>query len=646
MPKIVFLLAVLSCLLLPAMAQQNSTPSPRQPLAPVAWDKLATLPVLHEGRIKPVDSLARFCLLQISGRTSVRTESGKLSAAAWMGHVICQNPEAKEWPLFLIENPEILQALDLPYVKWRDRYAYNALRPKLARLRELALQANKMDKTERTLVHNQTLQLYAGIETFHAMWRTFDFLQQAATPSHPDVLKAIGDKPTFADYFLYFGKQQQELERLAQADASGDDSTQQAKTNAMQALEAAQKDLSPVFREGYSNMLSVFPAPAGEKAHNLWYSPWDILLMLSRHGEYQGMWNALCEMHRAFQKQDWQTVNDRLASAQQMIVTAATARGEYNNIGLEVHYNRYDTFFYCLLLCVFSLLACAVSWLGWGEKKWYWLALVLLAVGFVIATYGMTLRVLIKQRPPVSNLYESVLFVGWFGIAMSFVLEAFFRNRMRSLGLFVGAAFGAVMLFIAGKYAQDGDNLGVLVAVLDSNFWLATHVTTITIGYSACLVAGGLGHIFILLHLLRRNITSTWQVDMERMMYGTVCFALFFAFLGTVLGGLWADQSWGRFWGWDPKENGALLIVLWYAAMMHAYVGRKIGVWGVALGTIFGNIIVAAAWWGVNLLNIGLHNYGFTSGLFGKLVIFTVIELGFIALGVVVQKATQAAEKK
>ena len=95
------------------------------------------------------------------------------------------------------------------------------------------------------------------------------------------------------------------------------------------------------------------------------------------------------------------------------------------------------------------------------------------------------------------------------------------------------------------------------------------------------------------------------------MNYGVVCFALFFSFIGTVLGGLWADDSWGRFWGWDPKENGALMIVLWNAAVLHARWDRWIGPRGFALFTIGGNIVTAWSWFGTNQLGIGLHSYGF-----------------------------------
>ena len=94
-----------------------------------------------------------------------------------------------------------------------------------------------------------------------------------------------------------------------------------------------------------------------------------------------------------------------------------------------------------------------------------------------------------------------------------------------------------------------------------------------------------------------------------------VCFALLFSFFGTVLGGLWADDSWGRFWGWDPKENGALMIVLWNALGLHARWAGLVRERGLAALAAFGNIVTLWSWEGVNQLGVGLHAYsGLTEG--------------------------------
>jgi ABC-type transport system involved in cytochrome c biogenesis permease subunit len=181
---------------------------------------------------------------------------------------------------------------------------------------------------------------------------------------------------------------------------------------------------------------------------------------------------------------------------------------------------------------------------------------------------------------------------------------------------------------IADKYALEGDTMGMLVAVLDSNFWLAVHVTTITMGYAGCCAAGVAGHVYILQMLFntgREKLRSTYK-----SLYGLLAFGLIFVFIGTITGGIWADQSWGRFWGWDPKENGALMVVLWCALLFHARLGGIIKELGMAAGSVISIIMVMLAWFGVNLLGVGLHSYGFSSGAFMKLFIYILIETAFL----------------
>jgi ABC-type transport system involved in cytochrome c biogenesis permease subunit len=171
------------------------------------------------------------------------------------------------------------------------------------------------------------------------------------------------------------------------------------------------------------------------------------------------------------------------------------------------------------------------------------------------------------------------------------------------------------------QYLDVGkDTIVVPEAVLDTKFWLGTHVICEVLGYATTFVAGGLGLIYILLGILTpilgekvgRNMTAG-QI-LAKMIYGTVCFAIFFSFVGTVLGGLWADDSWGRFWGWDPKENGALIIVLWNALVLHALWDGMIKDRGLAVLVLGGNIVTIWSMFGVNFLGVGLHSYGFTNG--------------------------------
>jgi len=119
---------------------------------------------------------------------------------------------------------------------------------------------------------------------------------------------------------------------------------------------------------------------------------------------------------------------------------------------------------------------------------------------------------------------------------------------------------------------------------------------------------------------------------LAKMVYAIVCFATLFSFTGTVLGGIWADQSWGRFWGWDPKENGALLIVLWNAMILHARWGGMIRERGLMNMAVFGNIMTSFSWFGVNMLGIGLHSYGFMDAAFKWLMLFIGTQVLVISL--------------
>ena len=132
-----------------------------------------------------------------------------------------------------------------------------------------------------------------------------------------------------------------------------------------------------------------------------------------------------------------------------------------------------------------------------------------------------------------------------------------------------------------------------------------------------------------------RSLDEATAGALGRMIYGVVCFATLFSFVGTVLGGIWADQSWGRFWGWDPKENGALIIVVWNAIILHARWGGMVKARGLAALAIFGNIVTAWSWFGVNMLGVGLHSYGFTESAFWWLIIFVMSQLAVIAAAAV-----------
>ena len=245
------------------------------------------------------------------------------------------------------------------------------------------------------------------------------------------------------------------------------------------------------------------------------------------------------------------------------------------------------------------------------------------------------LRIYISGRPPVTNLYSAAIFVGWGGVLLGIILERVYRL---GIGNIIAGVAGFSTLLIADRLASDGgDTFTVLQAVLDTQFWLATHVTCITFGYATTFVAGLLGVLYILGGVLTPSLNKQMGTELARMIYGVICFSIFFSFVGTVLGGLWADDSWGRFWGWDPKENGALIIVLWNALVLHARWGGMVRERGLAALAVIGNIAVAWSAFGVNQLSVGLHSYGFTEGIALALVLFVASQLAVVGLALVPQ---------
>jgi ABC-type transport system involved in cytochrome c biogenesis permease subunit len=240
--------------------------------------------------------------------------------------------------------------------------------------------------------------------------------------------------------------------------------------------------------------------------------------------------------------------------------------------------------------------------------------------------------------PPVTNLYSSAIFIGWAAVAAGIFIEAFFRQKAAGMGNLVGSVAGFATLLIAHFLAGDGDTMEQMRAVLDTRFWLTTHVITISLGYMATFLSGTLGVFYLLFGIFTRRLDESTRKEMIRMMYGTTCFALLLSFVGTVLGGLWADDSWGRFWGWDPKENGALLIVVWNAILLHARYGKMVADRGFATLAVGGNIITAWSWFGVNQLGVGLHSYGFTQSATVGLTLFVLSQMIILLLGFIPSK--------
>jgi cytochrome c-type biogenesis protein CcsB len=225
---------------------------------------------------------------------------------------------------------------------------------------------------------------------------------------------------------------------------------------------------------------------------------------------------------------------------------------------------------------------------------------------------GFALRVMIAGRPPVSNMYESVVYVGA-GVAL---LGLLFEWRHRGKYFLTAAATISTFILILADTSPLVLDPAVrpLEPVLRSNFWLVTHVLTVTLSYAALALALGLGNI-TLGYFLVRSANHDAITALSRFTYQALQLGVLLLAAGVVLGGVWADYSWGRFWGWDPKEVWALVALLAYLAVLHARFAGWVGPRGLAALSVTCFALVVMAWYGVNVvLGAGLHSYGFGGG--------------------------------
>lgn len=323
----------------------------------------------------------------------------------------------------------------------------------------------------------------------------------------------------------------------------------------------------------------------------------------------------------------------RQASLQEMKAT----RNEQRLLQGEVVYNQFRPFLQAMILYLLA----SVAWMlsrkrELGVKKDYrdvarMVAKSLTFVAFFIHGAGFALRCYISGRPPVSNMYESVIWVSFGVLFFSFLL---YRKFGTTLILTTGTMLGGLTLFAADSAPVILDpTIHPLVPVLRSNYWLTIHVLTITLSYAAFMLAMGISNI-TLWKFLRPSSSAREQMiqQLNQFSYRALQFGTVLLAAGTILGGVWADESWGRFWGWDPKEVWALIALLAYMAMLHARFSGLVGKFGFPLWTVLCFSTVVMAWYGVNfVLGVGLHSYGFSSGGQGVVGTFLALQFAFCA---------------
>ena len=318
--------------------------------------------------------------------------------------------------------------------------------------------------------------------------------------------------------------------------------------------------------------------------------------------------------------------------ASQLQADLASLSPQYPQISIlerEVKFYRLHFFAKAWLLYgIGFVVMLAVLWLN---LEFYWGAVGIFSAGLIVHGYGFIERMQIAGRPPVTNMYESVIWVSFGIVAIALLFEFIYRAKYY---LLAAAPLSILCLILADSLPAVLDpTISPLVPVLRDNFWLSVHVPTITLSYAGFALAYGLGHI-LLGHYLFAPQAKARVRSLSKWNYGVLQAGVLLLTTGIILGGIWAHFSWGRFWGWDPKETWALIALMCYVVPLH---GRLVG-WlkdfGMAVTSVVSFNAVLMAWYGVNfVLGTGLHSYGFASGGSTSVVAgFVVLDLVFVLL--------------
>ena len=521
---------------------------------------------------------------------------------------LTMRPEvADTYKVFKIEFPDDLGFVDLAQ-KGQRHYSFNELTPYFEEIQKQYKEINPEPK-KRSAYEQQIAELSDGLTLYNRVMHSLGPIGK------PQRMNRLAD-----EYQTYVASIPEGLAELRKQQTG-----QKYDTEKLARLIQFGDDYLRLFQTAH---LRVIPPPAPGDPLDDWKNVGLELLDVMQGDSLSPYVTGYASLTMAYRQNQPEMFNQTVQKLRQRFT--ADFPNDIDRIHFERLFNQIQPFYLSMLLYVLVFLVVCFSWLRWNEtlsKAAFWI----LILSFCIHTFGLIARMYIQKRYGVfvTNLYSSAVFVGWGAVFLGALLEKFFKN---GIGAAMASLVGFCTLIIAHHLAMSGDTLEMMRAVLDSNFWLATHVTVITFGYSAMFFAGALAMLFTLLGLFSKGFTKKSAKSLSGMVYGITCFGTLFSLVGTILGGIWADQSWGRFWGWDPKENGALMIVVMGAIYLHARWGGICKERGLMALAICGNIVTAWSWFGTNLLGVGLHAYGFTtSGAFWTIG-FILSQLIFVGL--------------
>ena len=583
----------------------------------------STIPIQHDGRIKPLESFARHVAYRLNNQKTI--DDGP--AINFLAKALFNPAETTTIPLFKITNLNVKRMLGLPLEK--KAFSLAEIVPALQQ-QEKALQ-NILQKNENTWDSDEKklVTLYDNASMLKGTITSLHVLLPLRIELPEDIRQELGIPYEDTQNFLNFKRHDEKLRTYL---------SELPEEKVSDQLQAFLFQLTVIEQNtDRQNLFRVMPPEWPLNQSPEWNSPWIAINMGvsgPKSSEYLSQWKTLADAYRTSNKEGWNTAAKSLLDGSLSFKNIGATKSK---LSLEKTYLTLTPYFYSVLFYIAALMI-SLAIVRTPELPLHIIAQFTLLTGGAFQLLAITMRIFILERPPVSTLYESVIFVSLICIAMALLLSLFRKEKALFLGL--GSVSGILFYFVSSYFAKDGDTLQVLTAVLDTSFWLGTHVLIITIGYGLCVITALLAHYDLYAKAFNpRHKNNLFDITLKLALV-----SLLFTVTGTILGGIWADQSWGRFWGWDPKENGALLIVLWIVWMVHGKIAGQLKEVGFMVCASFLTIIVALAWFGVNLLNVGLHSYGFISGIAYGLLAFCLIETLIIAIPAILLYQRSARE--
>jgi len=523
----------------------------------------------------PLSTAGRLILYRLSARGSV----GEADETAWIVRLLLDPFAAVEDEVFLVDDPAVLDSFGFPEPE-RGRYSYLELYSLLEPLNILAVSISSVDR-RLDATEQEIVALANNVRLFEGLASTFDVFRGG------DGLSGY--------------------EQLLSGDAVNPDELVEL---------PGMLRVIPILEDGRMRWVTPATAVAAAAGSAEEQDP-----LGEESAAVLAAWNELLEAAEA----------DRLPGRPAALLEAFDSmRGHSPSLGrvdAELFYSALRPTLWAGLAALLALLVHLTVGRRWGAPT----VRVLLLVSVLFLTAHQVIRFIIMRRPPVTDLPSSFLFVAWV-LAIAGAIMSLRKPSVARVGILLASVSTLVLLYLARLVTGASDPFGVVQAVLDTNFWLTTHVLVVTGGYAGVIASGVSGHIYLGQRILQPHRTALHQASFRAtIMLMIVGLAL--TFLGTILGGVWADQSWGRFWGWDPKENGALLIILWASIALHARLTRWLDQIGFAAAAVFAVAVVFFSWLGVNLMGVGLHSYGFSSASFWVLVAVLVFETAYAIVG-------------